>query len=52
MYICQYCGKEVSITLYNPAIIDLEVCERCFENLRPYDKQANEISGTERITSC
>jgi hypothetical protein len=33
MYICQYCGKEVALTLYDPKIMDLEVCEKCFKEL-------------------
>jgi DNA-directed RNA polymerase subunit RPC12/RpoP len=33
MYICQYCGKEVALTLYDPKVLDLEVCEKCFKEL-------------------
>jgi hypothetical protein len=53
MYICQYCGKEVALTLYDPRVLDLEVCESCFKELplsrremtRPADADSKDITS-------
>ncbi len=44
MYVCQYCGKEVAITLLDPEILDLEVCPQCFEDLQLY----GEVKSTQK----